>query len=99
MKANKKTLMAVKQFLENQEGWDLDEVIDEIVEETKLLRNKEMGEHTLATDECGIEWGNEQVCNLSDFVNDYSDIFIKKICNILDSFVGDDISCYFEDEE
>jgi len=25
MKANKKTLMTVKQFLENQEGWNLDE--------------------------------------------------------------------------
>lgn len=99
MKANKKTLMAVKSFLENQEGWDLDEVIEEIVEETKLLKSKEMGEHILAPDECGIEWDGKEVCNLSDFVNDYSNIFIKKICNILDSFVGDDISCYFEDEE
>ena len=99
MKANKKTLMAVKQFLENQEGWDLDEVICEIVEETKLLKNKEMGEHTLATDECGIEWGEEQVCNLSDFINSYSNIFIEKICNAIESFVGEDISCYLEDEE
>ena len=99
MKANKKILMAVKQFLENQEGWDLDEVINEIVEGTKLLKNKEMGEHTLATDECGIEWDGKEVCNLSDFVNDYSRGFIEKICNILVSFVGDDISCYFEDEE
>jgi hypothetical protein len=99
MKANKKTLMAVKQFLEQQEGWDLDELIEEMVGETKLLKHKEMGEHTLATDECGIEWNKEDICVLSEFVDSYSQIFISKICNILDSFVGDDISCYFEDEE
>jgi len=98
MKANKKTLMAVKQFLENQEGWDLDEVVDEIIEDTELLRTKEMGEHTLATDECGIEWGGEHVCNLCDFVDRFSGIFIEKICNILDSFVGEDISDYFDEE-
>lgn len=100
MKANKKTLMAVKQFLELQEGWDLDELKDEIIEETKLLRGKEMGEYTLAlaTDECGIEWDNEFVCVLSDFVDSYTDIFIEKFCNILDSFVGEDIS-YCSDEE
>lgn len=94
MKANKKTLMAVKQFLELQEGWDLDELKDEIVEETKLLKTKEMGEHTLATDECGIEWGGEDVCVLADFVDSYTDIFIEKICNILDSFVEEDLLDY-----
>lgn len=98
MKANKKTLMAVKSFLENQEGWDLDEIISEIVEETKLLKCKEMGEHSLATDECSINWGDEEVCVLSDFVDSYSIAFITKICNILDSFVGEDLSNYeFED--
>ena len=98
MKANKKTLMTVKQFLENQEGWDLDEAIDEIVVETNLLKNKEMEDHTLATDECGIEWGEEPVCVLSEFVDRFSQIFIEKICNILDSFVGEDISNYDENE-
>lgn len=99
MKANKKTLMAVKQFLEDREGWDLEEVISEVVEETKLLKIKEMGEHTLATDECGIEWDRKEVCVLTEFIDSYSEIFIQKFCNILDSFVGEDISCYFEDEE
>lgn len=98
MKANKKTLMAVKSFLENQEGWDVDEVISEIVEETKLLKVKSMGEHILAIDECVIEWDREEVCNLSDFVDSFSQIFIQKICNILDSFVGEDLNNYLEDE-
>lgn len=98
MKANKKTLMAVKQFLENQEGWDLDEVKAEIVEETKLLKTKEMGENTLATDECGIEWDGKEVCVLSEFVDKYTDVLLEKVCNVLDSFVGEDISCYLDEE-
>jgi len=100
MKANKKTLMAVKKFLsEEQEYHDLEEVVSEMIAETKLLKHKDMDEHTLATDECDIVWDKDEICNLSDFVDTYTDIFIKKICNVLDSFVGDDIDCYFEDEE
>ena len=100
MKANKKTLIAVKYMLEReQEYWDKDELISTIVEETNLLKTEEMGEHTLATDECGIEWGGKDICVLSDFVKTFSDIFLEKICNMLDSFVGEDISYYFEDEE
>lgn len=99
MKANKKTLMAVKQFLQNQEGWDLDELKDDIVVETKLLKSKEMGDVTLATDECGITWGDENICVLCNFIDHYTDKFIEKMCNVLDSFVGEDISYYFEDEE
>lgn len=94
MKANKKTLMAVKQFLEYRDGWDLGELINEMVEETKLLKHKEMGEHTLYADECGVEWDGEVVCVLADFLDKYSEIFIKKFCNILDSFVDEDLSEY-----
>ena len=100
MKANKKTLMAVKTFLtDEQEYWDKEGIVSEIVAETNLLRHKDMGEHTLATDECGIEWSGEEICVLADFVDSFTNIFIDKICNVLDSFVGEDISCYFEDEE
>lgn len=99
MKANKKTLMAFKSMLQNeQEYWDLDEMKGDMVEETNLLHTKEMGDNTLATDECGIEWGGKEVCNLSDFVDTYTNVFLEKICNMLDSFVGEDISYYSEDE-
>jgi len=98
MKANKKTLMAVKQFLDQREGWDLDEVISEVANETKLLKHKDMGEHTLATDECGIVWGEaDNICVLSEFIDSYTEIFIMKICNVLDSFIGEDLDCYLED--
>lgn len=76
MKSNKKELMAVKQFLEEREGWDLDEIISDIVVETNLLKTKEMGEHTLATDECGIEWDGKTVCVLEEFIDKYTDIFL-----------------------
>ena len=78
MKADKKTLMVVKQLLELQEGWDLDELIEEMVAETKLLKHKEMGENTLYTDECSINWGEDEICVLQDFINSYTNIFIDK---------------------
>jgi hypothetical protein len=98
MKANKKTLMAVKRYLEEPEGYDVDEVISDLVYETELLKVKSMENTLISPDECDIKWGDDQVCNLDDFINEFSDKFIKNICNILDSFVGDDIDCYFEDE-
>ena len=100
MKTNKKTLMAVKKFLdEEQEFWDIDEFKAELVSKTNLLKHKSMGEHNLSTDECGIEWDGEEICNLQDFIDEYTSKFIEGICNVLESFVGEDISCYFEDEE
>jgi len=100
MKANKKTLMAVKKFLdEEQEFWDLDELKSELVGKTNLLKHRSMGEHSLSPDECAVEWNGQEICNLQDFIDDYTSKFIEGICNVLDSFVGEDISCYFEDEE
>lgn len=99
MRADKKTLTAVKNYIQQQEGWDLNEIIDEIVVDTKLLRTEEMGENTLSMDECGIEWGGESVCLLETFVESYTDLFIEKICNVLNSFIDGDIDCYLENEE
>jgi hypothetical protein len=100
MKANTKTLMAVKTFLiDQQEYWDKEGIISEIVTETNLLRHKYMGNNTLSTDECGIEWDGDGICVLSDFVNSFTNIFISKICNVLDSFVEEDIDCYFVEEQ
>lgn len=95
MKANKKTLMAVKNYLQDREGYDLDEVINDMVSETGLL---EMEGNTLSLDECSINWGDDEVCVLEDFINDYTNKFINKICNVLDSFVDEDIDWYLEEE-
>jgi len=99
VKANKKTLMAVKRYLQEQEGWDLEEVVSEMVYETKLLKVKNLNNDLVSPDECDIVWDDERVCNLDDFIKTFSNHFIEKVCNVLDSFVGDDIDCYFEDEE
>lgn len=100
MKANKKTLMTVKKFLdEEQEFWDIDEFKNDLVVKTNLLKCKSMGDSNLSPDECDIKWGKEDVCNLQDFIDDYTGKFIEGICNVLDSFIGEDISCYFDDEE
>jgi hypothetical protein len=100
MKANKKTLQAVKIFLdEEQEFWDIEEFKGELANKTNLLKHESMGEYMLSPDECGIEWDGEEICNLQDFIDDYTRQFIEGICNVLDSFVGEDISCYFEEEE
>ncbi len=97
MKANKKTLLAVKSFLENeQEYWDKEEMISDIVGETKLLVHNNMG--NVSPDECDIRWDNDTICNLDDFISAFSDRFLEKICNILESFIGDDISCYFDED-
>ncbi|EHJ00563.1 hypothetical protein CDLVIII_4025 [Clostridium sp. DL-VIII] len=78
MKANKKTLMAIKKFLdEEQEFWDLDEFKSELVVKTNLLKHESIGEHNLSLDECGIEWDGQEICNLQDFIDDYTSKFIE----------------------
>ncbi len=96
MKANKKTLMAVKRYIEEPEGYNMDEVISDLVYETEKL--KDADGQLICPDECDIKWGDDHVCNLQDFIDAYSEKFIKDFCNILDSFVGDDIDCYLEED-
>lgn len=57
MKANKKTLMAVKRYLQNQEGWDLDEVINTRISDTNMLK---LGDTSISADECTIVWGDKK---------------------------------------
>lgn len=101
MLADKKTLMTVKSYFEKQESWDLDEVVSTILEETKLLNRKELGGDMISTDECCIYWGTDEsefVCGLGDFVDSFTRIFIEKVCNVLDSFVDEDLTFYEVEE-
>lgn len=97
MKANKKTLIAVKRYLTEPEGYDMDEVINDITYETKKLTIQGM-KGLISPDECSIKWGDDEVCELDDFIQAFSEKFIEHISNVLDSFVGDDIDCYLEEE-
>lgn len=97
MKANKKTLMAVKRYLTEPEGYDMDEVINDMVYETKKLTMQGM-KGLISPDECHINWGDDEVCDLEEFISAFSEQFIGHVSSVLDSFVGDDIDCYLEDE-
>lgn len=99
MKANKETLTAIKNYLQNEEGYDLEEVINDMVSETNILKTREMGDITLSMDECSVNWGDDEVCVLEDFLNSYTRIFMNKICNVVDSFVDEDIDLYLYKED
>lgn len=100
MKANKKTLLAFKSMMENEtEAYGYEELVQTCVDETGLLKDPEMGEYLLATDECGIEWGGTDICVLCDFIDSFASIFLDKILNMAESMIGEDIDCYFVDEE
>ncbi|MDU4051171.1 MAG: hypothetical protein E7H33_09665 [Clostridium perfringens] len=99
MKANKETLMAIKNYLQNEEGYDLEEIISDMVSETNILKAREMGDITLSMDECSVNWGDDEICVLEDFINSYTRIFMNKICNVVDSFVDEDIDLYLYKED
>jgi hypothetical protein len=100
MKANKKTLLAFRKMMETeQEYYDYDELIQTCIEETNLIRTPCTHEHSLATDECDIKWGEDEVCILSDFVDEFARIFLDKVLNMAESMIGEDIDDYFWDEE
>lgn len=98
MKANKKTLMAVKRYLTEPEGYDIAEVISDIVYETECLKMPKHDDDLISPDECSITWGDDNICGLDEFIEAFSEKFIQHVGNILDSFVGDDIDCYLEDK-
>jgi hypothetical protein len=97
MKANKKTLMAVKAFLENDACVDMDELIDDLVHDTKMLKSEKISDVPVSADECIIRWGEEKICSLDEFLEKYTEAYTKKMCNVLDSFVGEDIDCMIEE--
>jgi len=91
MKADKRTLTAVKKCLEEQEGYDINDFKEQLLEDVDMLHTKSMGKVLLSSDECGIEWDKEEICVLSDFLDAYTQRFIERICYFLDSFIDTDI--------
>lgn len=85
-------LKDMKEFLQNREGWDLKELIQDMSEKTNLLKcNSFNCDLSIALDECSIIWGTldgqaDFLCGLDDFIDKYTEIFIKNICNLIDSY-------------
>ena len=97
MTEQEKIIKVIKHFLQNREDWDLNELTYEISEETKLLQNPII-KGTLSLEECGIIWGDDDViCVLEEFVDRYTEIFIEKICDIMDSFSNEDLDDYYDE--
>jgi len=90
--------MAVKRYITEPEGYDMNEVISDIVYETGVLKMPSSDNDLVSPDECNIVWGDDSICDLEDFISVFSEKFIEHISNILDSFIDDDIDCYLEEE-
>lgn len=78
----------MKEFLQLKEGWNINELIDDVISETNLLKCKDL---QLSKDECSIIWGSlgdncDSICDFDNFINKYTEIFIKMICNVIDSY-------------
>jgi len=42
-----------------------------------------------SADEIGLEWGKEHLMILDDFVNEFYNLIIENVCNVLKSFKND----------
>lgn len=72
-------LKEIIDFFEFEEGYDKDEVILDILTEIKELRG-------IYADEIGLEWEGEILMILDDFVKNFYEKVIEKVCNVIKSY-------------
>ena len=72
-------LQEVINYFQLGEGYDNHEIITDILGEIKELKN-------CSADEIGLEWDKEHLMILDDFVNEFYNLIIKNVCNVLKSF-------------
>jgi len=72
-------LQEIINYFQLGEGYDKHEIITDILGEIKELRN-------YSADEIGLEWDKEHLMILDDFVNEFYNLIIKNVCNVLKSF-------------
>ncbi|HBC94363.1 MAG TPA: hypothetical protein DCZ10_16055 [Pelotomaculum sp.] len=72
-------LREIIDFFEQEQGYDKDEVISEILGEIKGLKGYD-------ADEIGLEWDGEEIMILDDFVQEFYAKLIEKVCNVIKSF-------------
>lgn len=78
-------LKNVLEYFEQRDGYDLNEVIEDMVAELNMLKHPSMGEHSLSMGECGIEWDDDCICVLDDFVRAYTHKLLEGVCNVIKS--------------
>jgi hypothetical protein len=76
-------LQKVQNYFTQREGWSLQELIEETVYETDMLKWVKLN---LSIDELSIYWGDDNIVGLDDFLNSYTKLLINKFCNVVKSF-------------
>jgi hypothetical protein len=72
-------LQEVIDFFELREGYDKNEVIADLIEKIGAIKKR-------SPDEIGLEWCNENLTDLESFANEFYDLVIEGVCNVIKSF-------------
>ena len=86
---SKNKLKEMKAYIQDREGWDLEELIEDTVQETNLLHSKRLNAE-VGFDECSIKWGKDYICGLDEFIQDYTEKLLEKVCNVIDSYIKEE---------
>jgi len=84
MQNYKGTTGRVKKYLESL-AYD-NEFKELLIEDVGLLHNELLEGESINPDSCTINWDDDIICGLDDFLDAYFQSFIHRTCNILDSF-------------
>ena len=72
-------LTEIKDFLNENEGYDKSEVIRDILGKFMVLKG-------YAADEIALMWDEEYLIDLDSFAHDFWDEMISAVTNVIDSF-------------
>ena len=101
MKADKKTVEAIRNYFETQggysEGW-MKELINDTAFKTNLLTSEGCNIFT-SPDECMVYWTEEEVCVLQEFLEEYTSVLLDKVCKFIGSLEHDEDISYWLPEE
>ena len=78
MNINEK-LQEIINFFEYEEGYNKDEIISEILKGIKELKGYD-------ADEIDLIWDNKTLMVLDDFVKQFYNELIERVCNVIKSF-------------
>ena len=75
-------IQEVIDFFELREGYDKNEVIEDMLSEIKKLKG-------YVPDEIGLEWDVQYLMSLDDFAQEFYEKIIEGVCNVLKSYQQD----------
>lgn len=79
-------LSKVLSFIENDEGYDREELIALFTEKIEMLKGNYL-------DEIMLVWGDpndgEELGTLEDFAKEFQDLILEGVCNVIKTFMND----------